>query len=106
MAIWDALRTAFTGENMLTTWLVLFLASGLVAGVVSGFFKARKIQPRGFKWKIFGFEAAMAVVSIAISGTVIGGIQIWLKAHGYIALNEGPAAWWVIALEYIAYFLA
>ena len=41
----------WSGENQLRLWLFGFLAAGLIAGIVSGFFKARKIQPRGFKWK-------------------------------------------------------
>ena len=105
MGILDALKEAFTGENMLTTWLVLFLASGLVAGVVSGFFKARKIQPKGFKWKIFGQEALVAVVTLTISGTVIGFGQTWLRDNGWITFQQSPAEWWVIALEYAAYFI-
>lgn len=105
MGILHALREAFTGENMLTAWLVLFLASGLVAGIATGFFKARKIQPKGFKWKIFGQEALVAVVTLTISGTVLGLGQTWLKDNGWITWQQGPAEWWVIALEYTAYFI-
>ena len=105
MGILHALREAFTGENMLTTWLVLFLASGLIAGIASGFFKARKIQPKGFKWKIFRQEAVVAVVTLAISGTVLGFGQTWLRKNGYITFQQGPAEWWVIALEYAAYWI-
>jgi Delta7-sterol 5-desaturase len=104
MDIWQTIGSWFTGEHALRTWLWAFLLTGLVTGVATGFFKARKIQPKGFKWKIFGFEAMIAVVTLAVSGTVLGAGQTWLKAHGYITFNNGPAAWWVIALEYVAYF--
>jgi sterol desaturase/sphingolipid hydroxylase (fatty acid hydroxylase superfamily) len=104
MGIWQTIGDWFTGEHALRTWLWLFLLTGLVTGIASGFFKARKIQPKGFKWKIFGFEAMIAVVTLAISGTALGYIQTWLKANGYIAFNPGPATWWIIALEYVAYF--
>jgi sterol desaturase/sphingolipid hydroxylase (fatty acid hydroxylase superfamily) len=105
MGLMHALGEAFTGEYMLTTWLILFLASGLIAGVVSGWFKARKIQPRRFKWKIFGQEVLVAVVTLAIAGPILGFGQGWLKSDGYITFNNGPASWWVIALEYAAYFI-
>lgn len=95
-----------TGDQALTVWLVAFLASGLIAGIVTGFFKARKIQPKGFKWKIFRLEIIVAVVTLLVSGALIGGGQAWLRQHGYITFQQGPAAWWVIALEYVAYFVA
>jgi len=88
----------------LSIWLALFIAAGIVTGVVSGFFKARKIQPRGFKWKMFRNEAIVAVITITISGTIIGMGTNWLKAHGWITFNTAPAAWWQLALEYILYF--
>ncbi|WP_395396574.1 sterol desaturase family protein [Novosphingobium sp. BL-8A] len=93
-----------SGERALTLWLWAFVAVGIAAGVVSGFFKARKIQPRGFKWKIFRNEAIIAVVTLAVSGKAIGLGTGWLKAHGWITFNHAPAAWWVIALEFVAYF--
>lgn len=105
MNILRALNETFTGENMLTAWLVLFLASGLVAGIVSGFFKARKIQPKGFKWKILRQEALVAAVTLTVSGTVLGFGQTWLRDNGYITFQQGPAEWWVIALEYAAYWI-
>src|SRR3954468_4584931 len=105
MEIWQTIGDWFTGEHALRTWLWLFLLSGLVTGVTTGFFKARKIQPKGFKWSILRFQAMVAVVTLLVSGTVLGAIQTWLKAHGYITVNNGPASWWIVALEYAAYFL-
>src|ERR1700740_1001386 len=93
-----------SGEHMLTLWLWLFIAVGIGAGVVSGFFKARKIQPKGFKWKIFRNEALIAIVTLTISGTIIGKTTGWLKAHHWIVFNSAPAAWWQIGLEYALYF--
>ena len=102
----DALAKAFSGQDHVTLWLVLFLAAGLVAGIVSGFFKARKIQPKGFKWKTFRNEIVFAGVNVFASGFLIGMPTAWLKAHGYLDLASGPAPWWQILLEYALYFLA
>jgi Delta7-sterol 5-desaturase len=85
-------------------WLALFVASGIGAGVWTGFFKARKIQPRGFKWAIFRNEMLYAVITLAVSGTVLGAINGFLADAGVIAIRHEPAGWWVIALEYAAYF--
>lgn len=93
-----------SGENLLTLWVVAFVAVGIIAGVVSGYFKARKIQPRGFKWKMFGQEALVAVITLTVSGTVIGFTTTMLKTNGIITFNHAPAPWWVIALEFGLYF--
>lgn len=105
MSIWHTIGEWTTGEHALKFWIWAFLISGLITGIVTGFFKARKIQPNGFKWKIFGLEIVVAVVTIMISGPILGYGNSWLRAHGYITYNHGPASWWVIALEYAAYFI-
>ncbi|WP_159982461.1 MULTISPECIES: sterol desaturase family protein [unclassified Novosphingobium] len=92
------------GEQALNLWLAAFIVTGIVAGVASGFFKARKIQPRGFKWKIFRNEAVIALVTLAISGKVIAAGTGWAKSHGWITFDSSPAAWWTILGEYALYF--
>lgn len=98
------MRAVVSGEHMLTFWLAFFIAAGIISGIVSGFFKARKIQPRGFNWKIFRHEVIFAAVTIAISGAIIGQGISWLKGHGWISFNSAPAAWWQVAVEYALYF--
>ena len=98
-------KALISGEDMLSWWLLAFVTVGIAAGVVSGFFKARKIQPRGFKWTVFRNEAFFAVITLTISGAVIGGLNHWLRGNGWITFNSEPASWWTIALEYVAYFL-
>jgi sterol desaturase/sphingolipid hydroxylase (fatty acid hydroxylase superfamily) len=92
------------GEDMLSLWLMLFLAAGLVFGIVKGFFKARKIQPRGFKWAIFRNEILFAVVNLVITGLILGTLNRKLTEWGVINFNHGPAGWWMIGLEYALYF--
>ena len=91
-------------EPSLKTWFLFFLAFGLVAGVVTGFFKARKIQPNGFKWKTFRNEAFFAVINVTGSAFLIGAPTAWLTTNGWITVNHDPVAWWVIAGEYAALF--
>ena len=88
----------------LTLWLAFFTASGIALGVATGFFKARKIQPKGFKWKTFRNEVGFTAITFLISGAVLGAASNWLRGHGYISSQSAPAEWWVIALEYALYF--
>lgn len=93
-----------TGERALNWWLAGFVISGVVAGIVTGYFKARKIQPRGFKWTTFRNEIGFAVVNMVAAAYLLGPVQGWLSKHGYITFHHEPAAWWIIALEYTLYF--
>ena len=93
-----------SGDHALRLWLWAFVATGIAAGIASGFFKARKIQPRGFKWTTFRNEAIVAVVTLAVSGKIIGASQSWLRANGWMTFNNAPATWWIVALEFGAYF--
>lgn len=104
MDLWDRLLVLMGGEETLRLWFALTLAAGLVAGIWTGFFKARKIQPRGFKWKTFRNEGIFAVINLVASGFLIGAPTAWLTSNGYIAVDKGPVEWWRIALEYALYF--
>jgi lathosterol oxidase len=94
-----------SGAQMLNLWLVLFVASGLGVGIVSGFFKARRIQPKGFKWKILRHEVLFAAITLGISGAVMGYINHQLTGRGIIRFRHETAPVWMIGLEYAGYFL-
>lgn len=101
----DFISSIFNGELSLQLWFGLFIGAGLIGGVVTGFFKARKIQPRGFKWHRFRMEAVYGVINVAISGALIGGGTSWLQDNGLIVIDNTPASWWVVALQFVAYFV-
>lgn len=56
-----------SGEGLLRLWLVLFVLAGITAGVVTGYFRARKSQPNGFRWSVFRFEIMMAIMNTVVS---------------------------------------
>ena len=97
-------------ENLLTSgdpvklWLTAFVVAMVALGIVTGFFKARRIQPGRFKWKIFALEATVAVVGGFLTGFVFQGLTWVLKEIHPTFINPAPAAWWQIALEYAAFF--
>jgi Delta7-sterol 5-desaturase len=96
---------SLTGEQAMRLWIAVTIVAGLGAGIATGFFKARKIQPNGFKWKTFRDEILFTIITITFSAGILIWITNWLKGNGVISFSEGPAAWWVIALEYVAYFI-
>jgi lathosterol oxidase len=86
-------------------WLIALVVSGIAVGIQQGYFRARKIQPNGFRWKIFRNEIGFAIITVAVSATVLGYLTNKLWEKGNISINSAPASWWVLTLEYVAYFL-
>lgn len=99
------MREFIETQPVLAFWIGVLIAGSFVGAIITGYFRARKIQPRGFKLKQFGFEGMVAVISVAISGPIIGGLTAWWTNIGWIEVSNEPAAWWMIALEYGAYFV-
>jgi sterol desaturase/sphingolipid hydroxylase (fatty acid hydroxylase superfamily) len=93
-----------TGDRMLDLWLAVFVAGGLLLGIWTGFFRARKIQPNGFKWKIMRNEVIFTIINVATAGTLLGWINAQAQAHGLFRINREPASGWIIAFEYALYF--
>lgn len=93
-----------TGEKALQTWLILFVVAGLIAGLSTGFFKARKIQPKGFKWATFRNEALFTAINLATAGVFLGWLSGWLVANEMVVVQKAQVNWWVVAFEYALYF--
>ena len=106
MAVWDKVQALVAGIDPLTAWIVAFVAGGLLAGIFTGYLRARKIQPNGFKWRLFRRELCWAVVTLAVTGVVIGGASKWLQHAGLITFHHETASPWVIAAEFALYFFA
>jgi lathosterol oxidase len=92
------------GPMAIWLWLGAFVIVGALAIVFRGFFMAKKIQPKGFRWKIFRNEIFFGILNLAASAFLLGGTTAWLRSHGLISFNSEPAAWYVIAVEYALYF--
>jgi Delta7-sterol 5-desaturase len=105
VAVWKSIQDFVANVDPLNWWIGAFVVGGLLAGISSGYFKARKIQPKGFKWKIFRREIFWAVINVTISAAVIGGLTKYLQHIGIIRFNHDPTSPWVIALEYALYFI-
>lgn len=103
--MWDKIQTSIAGVDPLTAWLWAFIVSGLIAGILTGYLRARKIQPTGFRWRIFRNEIFFAVVNVAASGVLLGGLTKYLQHHGFITFNHEPTSPWVTAGEFALYFI-
>lgn len=100
----EGLRAFASGLDPLDWWLVGFVVSGLAVGVLSGFFRARKIQPRGFKWRFIRHEVIWTIINVVVSAFTLGAMKTYLVQNGYIVYNSEPASAWVIVLEFALYF--
>ncbi|TCM16578.1 sterol desaturase/sphingolipid hydroxylase (fatty acid hydroxylase superfamily) [Novosphingobium sp. PhB165] len=98
------LRMIYSGEWLMHLWLIGFVASAIVIAFSTGFLRAHKIQPRGFKWKQLGFEALVAVIGGYVTAFILGNANRLLTSYGFIAFDNAPVAWWRAAIEYAAYF--
>jgi sterol desaturase/sphingolipid hydroxylase (fatty acid hydroxylase superfamily) len=96
----------FLLANPMGRFLAIFLGGTFIVTVFRGFFRARKIQPNGFRWRTFRNEVFFAVITLVVSATLLGGLTSFLTSRGIITFNNQPTSWWVIALEYTLYFLA
>ena len=94
-----------TRADPLTLWLAAFLLCGFLTGVISGYFRARKIQPMGIRWRILRHEVIFAAVNLGVSGVLLGGLTRFLRQHGFIIFNHEPASLWVLSTEYAVYFI-
>jgi sterol desaturase/sphingolipid hydroxylase (fatty acid hydroxylase superfamily) len=104
MAVWTALQHVWTQGNPLFRWLIIFVIVGLFATIFRSFFRARKIQPNGFRWRTFRNEALFGIINLATAGAVLGFISATLTKSGLVVFDRSPVSGWVVALEYAAYF--
>ena len=99
------MREFYQNHSSLAFWITVLVVGTALATLFQGYLKARKIQPKGFKWKQFRFEAMVAVISVMVSGPLIGWTTAKFTQIGWIKVIDTPAPWWMIAIEYVAYFL-
>lgn len=99
------LRMITSGDWMLHLWEIGFVISAIVIGILSGFFRAHRIQPRGFKWKMLGFEFVVAIVGGYFTGLLLGGTNRYLREHGLMVFDASAVEWWRVAIEYGLYFV-
>jgi sterol desaturase/sphingolipid hydroxylase (fatty acid hydroxylase superfamily) len=100
----SALQRFIVDNRPLSYWLIALVVSGLAVAVYRGFFRARKIQPNGFRWTTFRNEILFGVINVAVSAAVLSYITTTWTANGVITFDRTPTSWWVIGLEYLAYF--
>lgn len=97
--------TLLAGHNPLSGFLYMFVTASVLNGLLVMFFRSRKIQPNGFKWKTYRNEAAIVLLNMALSGLFIGGLTSLLALLGTVSVIKDQTHWWVIAGEFALFFL-
>ena len=82
----------------------LVIAVAIIAGVVTGYFDARKIQSKGIDWRQLRREILLAILTVGVVGTLLTIFTDKLHSWGWIEFKSEHAAWWVVALEYVLYW--
>src|ERR1700741_3368950 len=100
------IQSFIAGIDPLTLWLGAVMATGLLVGIFSGYFKARKIQPKGFRWRIFRNEIFFAALNLVVTGVILGAPMKFLQQHGVISFSHGPASPWIVLAQFALYFFA
>ena len=67
MQVLEAVSRFFSSFDPLDWWIAGFVVVGLSVGIFSGYFRARKIQPNGFKWRIFRHEILWSTINIVVA---------------------------------------
>jgi len=104
MMVFRTIATRLIALDPLTLWLTALVAGGVVSGVLTGYFRARKIQPKGFRWRIFGHEVLFAAITMTVSAALLGGLSKLLQRHGIIAFDHEHASACAVAGEFALYF--
>ena len=86
-------------------FVMLVMILSFLAAVLHALFKSRKIQPNGFRWKTFRNEVLFAGLNTACTGFLLGGLTALLTRLNLIHFNHSHAPWWVVAFEYVLYFV-
>lgn len=93
-----------TGNSVVTSWLMVFVVWSAVLMLARFFSNIKKIQKRPFSKVIFRHELLYSAMNLAVTIIVLKVVSTYFVEWGFIQTNPEPAAWWVIALEFTAYF--
>ena len=104
LAVLESILSGLSSLDALEWWLIGFVVAGLIVGIATGYFRARRIQPRGFKWKILGHELIWTIINISTAVFTLGAMRQLFLDQGLIFYSTEPANFGVIALEFALYF--
>lgn len=95
-----------TGNAIVTTWIIVFLLRGALAGLARYFLAVRKnkIQARKFQWSVLKHELSWSALNLAGTAIVLTYVSSALVDHGYIVTDTSPASWYVVLGEFALYF--
>jgi sterol desaturase/sphingolipid hydroxylase (fatty acid hydroxylase superfamily) len=87
-------------------FVAFFFVAGVLAAAVRAPFRARKIQPDGFKWRVLHNEFLFGLLNVTTAALVLGSLSAYLTRVGLISFHSESTSGWIVALEYAVYFFA
>lgn len=95
-----------TGNAVVTTWIMVFVLRGVLAGLARYVIYVRnnKIQSRKIKNSLLRHELSWSALNLACTAFVLTIISSLLVQHGFLETNPEPAAWYVILFEFALFF--
>lgn len=106
MTMLNTIGTFMSNHSGIAMWFGFALFFGAVFALFRDGLRARKIQPKGFRWKTVRNEAFFVAINLSLSGLLLGGFKAGMTKLGLITINPTPVAWWLTALEFTLYFFA
>lgn len=94
----------FTGNAILSTWLMVIVLSSALVALSRIFTQLKKIQPRKLKWLTLRHEMTWSALNLSITALVLNQVFTWLTAQGWMTTNPEPASWYVVLAEFALFF--
>lgn len=93
-----------TGNAVVTTWLLVFVATMTTMALSRLVTNVRKIQQRKFRWATLRYELKWSAANLAVTTIVLSQVSAFLVRAGWLTTNPEPASWYVVAGEFALYF--
>lgn len=95
-----------TGNAIVTTWIMVFILRGVLAGLARtvSYVRHNKIQSRKIRGSLLRHELSWSAFNLACTAMVLTFVSSQLVEYGFIETNPEPAAWYVILFEFALFF--
>lgn len=106
--MWDFLYKLLldTGNNVVTTWIGVFIVWSAFLALSRIFTRVRevKIQKRKYRLQTLRHELLWSAFNVALTGFILVQFSSLLVDAGWLKTNAEPVSWYVMAFEFTLYF--
>ncbi|MFV8817603.1 sterol desaturase family protein [Haliea sp. E17] len=94
----------YTGNAIVTTWILVFVVAMTMLGLSRIIAGVRKIQQRRFMWQTLRHELKWSALNLACTTIVLSQVSGLLVRAGWLETNPEPASWYIVLGEFLLYF--